>query len=141
MAAERLSMRKTREILRHKWLLGRGYREVARSVDVSLGAVWLAVQRATEAGLDWPAVEGMDDAVLEARVYAREARAGRSRPVPDCVRIDIERRRLGVTLELLHLEYMEQHPDGYSYTQFCEYYRRWLARQADLRIRLTAGGA
>src|SRR5437868_5813786 len=46
-------MRKTREILRHKWLLGRGYREVARSVDVSLGAVWLAVQRATEAGLDW----------------------------------------------------------------------------------------
>jgi transposase len=58
MATERLSMRKTREILRHKWLLGRGYREVARSVDVSLGAVWLAVQRATEAGLDWPAVEG-----------------------------------------------------------------------------------
>jgi transposase len=55
--------------------------------------------------------------------------AGRSRPVPDCARIDIERRRLGVTLELLHLEYVEQHPDGYSYTQFCEYYRRWLARQ------------
>jgi hypothetical protein len=83
MATERLSMRKTREILRHKWLLGRGYREVARSVDVSLGAVWLAVQRATEAGLDWPAVEGMDDAVLEARVYAREAmgRGGLSPPV------------------------------------------------------------
>jgi transposase len=129
MATERLSMRKTREILRQKWVLGRGYREVARSVQVSLGAVWLAVQRATEAGLDWPAVAGMDDAVLETRVYAREAMAGRSRPVPDCARIDVERRRLGVTLELLHLEYVEQHPDGYSYTQFCEYYRRWLARQ------------
>jgi hypothetical protein len=33
MATERLSMRKTREILRHKWLLGRGYREVARSLS------------------------------------------------------------------------------------------------------------
>jgi hypothetical protein len=129
MATERLSMRKTREILRHKWFLGRGYREVARSVGVSLGAVWLAVPRTTEAGLDWPAVEAMDDAALEAQVHTRDAMAGRSRPVPDCARIDIERRRLGVTLELLHLEYVEEHPDGYSYTQFCKYYRRWLARQ------------
>src|SRR5207245_1364212 len=35
----------------------------------------------------------------------------------------------GVTLELLHLEYLEQHPDGYRYTQFCEVYRRWLQRR------------
>jgi transposase len=34
-----------------------------------------------------------------------------------------------VTLELLHLEYLEQHPDGYRYTQFCECYRRWLKRR------------
>jgi transposase len=30
---------------------------------------------------------------------------------------------------LLHLEYLEQHPDGYRYTQFCEIYRRWLKRR------------
>src|SRR5437868_5813784 len=30
-----------------------------------------------------PAVKGMDDAVLEAREYAREAMAGRSRPVAE----------------------------------------------------------
>jgi transposase len=29
----------------------------------------------------------------------------------------------------LHLEYLEQHPGGYLYTQFCEYYRRWLKRR------------
>ena len=29
-----------------------------------------------------------------------------------------------MTLELLHLEYLDQHPTGYRYTQFCEYYRR-----------------
>src|SRR5208283_582691 len=28
----------------------------------------------------------------------------------------------------LQIEYVEQNPDGYSYTQFCEYYRRWLSR-------------
>ena len=49
--------------------------------------------------------------------------------MPDCAWIDTERRRAGVTLELLHLEYLEQQPDGYRYTQFCEIYRQWLSRQ------------
>ena len=128
MATERLSMRKTREILRHKWVLGLGYREVASSVDVSVGGVWLVVDRAKKAGLDWPAVEALDDAALEARLHARALEAGPTRPIPDCARVDLERRRVGVTLELLHLEYVEQNPDGYGYSQFCEYYRRWLSR-------------
>ena len=34
-----------------------------------------------------------------------------------------------MTLELLHLEYLEQQPDGYQYTQFCEHYRQWLRRR------------
>jgi transposase len=129
MATERLSMRKTREILRHKWVLGLGYRDVANSVDVSLGAAWLVVDRATKAGLDWAAVEALDDAGLEARVHTLDLEAGRTRPLPDCALIDLERRRVGVTLELLHMEYLERNPDGYGYTQFCEYYRRWLGRQ------------
>ena len=39
------------------------------------------------------------------------------------------RQRKDVTLELLHHEYLEQHPDGYRYTQFCEHYRRWCKRR------------
>jgi transposase len=34
-----------------------------------------------------------------------------------------------VTLQLLHLEYLERHPDGYHYTQYCELYRQWLRRR------------
>jgi len=37
MATERLSMRKTREILRQKWELSRTHREIAASVGQSLG--------------------------------------------------------------------------------------------------------
>jgi transposase len=29
----------------------------------------------------------------------------------------------------LHLEYLEQHPNGYRYTKFCEVYREWLERR------------
>jgi hypothetical protein len=40
-----------------------------------------------------------------------------------------ELRRAGVTLELLHLEYLREHPDGYRYTAFCDHYRKWLDRR------------
>ena len=117
MATERLSMRKSREILRLKWSLGRSHREVARSLAVSCGVVAETVRRARQAGLDWPAVEALNDELLEGRLYPGEAEGSRSRkrPLPDCAAIDLERRRPGVTLELLHLEYLEQRPDGYRY--------------------------
>ena len=130
MATERLSMRHTREILRQKWVLRRSHREVARSLGISNGAVGTTVLRAQTAGLDWTQVEGLPDEALEARLYGRPEVAGqRGRPWPDCVWIHAERRKPGVTLELLHLEYLEQHPAGYRYTQFCEIYRRWLKRR------------
>ncbi|MBU4455784.1 IS21 family transposase [Patescibacteria group bacterium] len=138
MATERLSMRKTREILRLKWCLGRSHREVSRSLGVSFGAVARTVSRAQEAGLGWPGVQGLNDEELERRLYPGEGGGGisRSRFLPDCAAIDLERRKPGVTLELLHLEYLEKHPDGYRYTQFCEIYRRWLKRRG-LTMRQT----
>ena len=88
MATERLSMRKTREILRLKWSLGRSHREVARSLAVSCGAVAGTVRRARKAGLDWPAVEALNDKQLEGRLYPGEAEGSRSRkrPLPDYTR-------------------------------------------------------
>ena len=124
MATERLSMRRIREILRHKWAVGCSHREVAASLGVSVGAVSAAEQRARAAGLDWPSVEALDDEALEARLYGTTV-AERRRPLPDPVWIHTERKRPGVTLELLHHEYLERHRDGYAYTQFCEHYRRW----------------
>src|SRR5437667_7378849 len=129
MATERLSMRQTREILRQKWSLGRTHREVAQSLRISTGAVGTTVLRARAAGLDWAQVDTLSDDVLHARVYGPPTPPTHHRAVPDCAYLHAERRRPGVTLELLHLEYLEQHPDGYRYTQFCEIYRRWLGRR------------
>src|SRR2546426_9429633 len=94
-------------------------------------ALPISLRRAREAGLDWPGVDGMTDDALEAALYRRPAVAGPrgTRPQPDCVYLPTERRQPGVTPELLHLEYLEQHPDGYRYTQFCDLYRRWLGRR------------
>lgn len=127
-------MRKLREILRQKWVLGRSHRAVAQSAGVSPGAVAKVAGRAEEAGLGWSDIEALSDGELEARLYGARASATGARPKPDPVWIHVERKKLGVTLELLHLEYLERHPDGYRYTQFCEHYRQWLKRRG-LRMR------
>ena len=129
MAGQRLSMRKTREILRQKWCLGRSHREVARSLGKSVGAISATLRgrprRGSTGRRSWP----LSDEALDARLYGAPAGGDRSRFLPDFAAVHAERKRPGVTLELLHLEYLEQHPDGYRYTQFCEYYRRWLKRR------------
>jgi len=70
----------------------------------------------------------VSDEALEARLYP--VKVGKAeRPLPDFAYVHVERREPGVTLELLHLEYVERKPDGYRYTQFCDYYRAWLKRR------------
>jgi transposase len=122
-------MRQIREILRQKWALGQSHRAVAASLRISNGTVGSTVLRARAAGLDWAQVERLTDEVLEARVYGPPTAPTHHRVVPDCAYLHVERRKAGVTLELLHLEYLEHHPDGYRYTQFCEFYRRWCKRR------------
>ena len=141
MATERLSMRHTREILRQRLTLGRSHRAIAQSLGVSHGAVGTTVLRAQAAALDWVQVQALTEDALEGRLYGRREVAGRrGRPEPDCATLHAERRKPGVTLELLHLEYLEQHPDGYRYTQFCERYRRWLQRRGLTMRQVHQGG-
>lgn len=137
---ERLFMRKLREILRQKLALHQSHREVAASLFVSIGVVTAVIRRAECAGLSWDAVQRLNDREIEERLYGPPRVVGGERPLPDPAYIHVERRRAGVTLQLLHLEYLEQHPDGYGYTQFCEYYRRWLnARGLTMRQEHKAG--
>ena len=130
MATERMAMRKIREVLRLRWQVRLTVREAARALGVSLGVVSKMGARATTAGLTWELVEGLDDAALEERLYGRPVALTAERARPDPVYLHTELRRAGVTLELLHLEYLEQHPEGLRYTAFCDAYRRWRAKVA-----------
>jgi transposase len=128
MAADRLSMRQLKEILRQKWVLERTHREIAQSVGVSAGSVGGAVSRATRAGLTWAAIETMSEEALRVRLYGPCDGRRCDRARPDCAYLHAERAKPGVTLELLHLEYLEKHPGGLGYTQFCDDYRKWVRR-------------
>jgi transposase len=134
MATPRLPMKNIREILRQKWVLHRTHRDIASSKTIGLGTISKITDAAKRAGLTWEAVQALSDEELEERVYGTPATANATKALPDFAAIHVERRRPGVTLELLHLEYLEQHPDGYRYTQFCDHYRAWL-KQRKLTMR------
>ena len=130
MARTRVPMRKTREILRLKWVAQRSHREAARSLGVSAGTVAAAVGRARARALTWEAVEALSDDAVERLLYGpKAAEIAGSRPEPNLAWLHQELRRPGVTLELLHVEYLAVHPTGDRYSAFCGRYRRWRARQ------------
>ena len=140
MATERLAMHQAREILRQKLTLKRSHRDVMHSVGVSMGTVSGVMVRATALGLDWAAVEALDDEALEVRLYGPRCATRETRPLPDAPALHVELRRPGVTLQLLHLEYLERHPEGYRYTKFCDVYRAWLERRAPTMRQVHVAG-
>jgi hypothetical protein len=76
MPTERLSMRKTKEILRLKWQHGRSHREIARALAVGVGTPSYVAKRATAAGLtSWEAVAALSDEELDRRLFTEQPRS------------------------------------------------------------------
>jgi transposase len=129
MAQERLSMRKVREVLRLKWECRQSNRAIARSCRLAHSTVGEYLDRARAAGLSWPLPVDLDDDQLEQLLFPPTPSVStRQIPCPDWSRVHTELRRKGVTLRLLWLEYREDYPQGYGYSQFCELYRGWAKR-------------
>ncbi len=126
MSQVRLSMRKIEEILRLKYEAGLSHRAIARSCSLSPSTVSEYVTHAKAAGLSWPLPKGISGEELEQLLFPRrEPSSGRRIPQPDWAAVHRELRRKGVTLSLLWVEYRQEHPDGYGYSQFCYHYRTW----------------
>jgi transposase len=90
------------------------------------------VRRAASAQIkSYAQAKALGEDVLEAKLYPENAttQSGVARAEPDCAWIHRERARPGVTLALLHLEYLEANPGGYQYTAFCDRYRAFQKRR------------
>ncbi len=140
MPRKPLSMRKIKEILRLKQA-GLTDRQIGQSLSLSHTTVSTYLQRAEDAGVSGPLAEGMEESQLQTLLgNASSQPSSPSRPLPDMNYLHQELKRKGVTRQLLWEEYRSQHPDGYGYTQFCEYYSRWKQQLSPvLRQRYLAG--
>jgi transposase len=105
--ANRITMRRIREVLRLKHECALPNARIAAALGIAKGSVANYLAAATAAGLTHGEAQALDDAALNARlhpqryVYAQFA-------VPDFGAIHRELRRKGVTLQLLWEEYRAQ---------------------------------
>jgi len=137
LPSERLSMRKIQEVLRLRYALGLGQRQISRSCSIGQATVHGYLKRAQQAGITWPLPEGWDDARLEEALFGPSP--GRvyenHKSVPDFAQLHQElQTHRHLTLQLWWEEYHQNHPDGYSYTRLCELYQRW-RRHLDVVLR------
>jgi transposase len=128
-------MRKIKDVLRLKFDAQLSHQQIATALGLSKGVITKYVGLATAAGLDWAAIQDIEEVVLEQRLFvAREC--PRDHAQPDYANLHRELQRKGVTLTLLWEEYRAEFADRhtYSYSQFCENYRQF-ARQLKRSMR------
>ena len=125
-------MRKVKEVLRLRYELGLGQRQIARSCSLGLGTVHDYLSRAERASMKWPLPEDWDEARVVAELFssATPPTRGPDKELPDFAAIQEQRQKhRHLTLQLLWEEYRQVHPEGYLYSRFCELYQRWRRTQ------------
>ena len=122
-------MRKIKDVLRLKLDALLSHEQIAGSLGISKGVVAKYVGLAAAAGLTWPDAQACDEITLERRLLASPQRP-QAHVQPDYGRSHQELRRKGMTLMLLWEEYRADHAEDqtYSYSQYCDNYRRFTKR-------------
>ncbi len=136
----KLSMCKISEILRQRHELKRCYRDIGQSLTISISTINDYLIRARAAGISWPLPEGMDEQALHDKLFLPATRIGVDRPLPDWEMVHRERRKKGMTLQLLWREYRDSHADGLGYTQFCDRYRTYAKTLSPVMKQLHKAG-
>jgi transposase len=125
MANRKLTMRKIKEILRLKWALKLSDRQTGQSVNIAHSTVGEYLKRAERAGLDWETVKTLGEDELNSKLFPPVLKNKSDRPQPDWKEVEKDMQGKHVTLMLLWKAYIDQHPEGYGYSHFCQKYRRW----------------
>ena len=135
MPAKRLSMRKTREILRLRIEKDLSNRAIGRACSISHPSVEEYIRRFICSGLPWPLPEDLDDRTIQAKLFPdRPTASERAGQMPDMKYLHRELRRPCVTLYMLWEEYQKENPNGYRKSRFYYHYRTW-AKTLNLTMR------
>lgn len=119
------SMKKIRELLRliHE---GLSQRKAATCACISRTAAQDILFKARFHKLNWPLDESYTDEVLYNILYKKNSDKNLiNKKNPNWQEVQKELLKKSLTLKLLWMEYKEEFPDGYQYTQYCDMFRKW----------------
>ena len=123
----RISMRKIREMLRLYEQCGLSNRQIARALNISRPVVRQYLTNFKESGLSYATITTMsDDELMRILQKKKKEKSEKYRILSEKFNyFTKELKKPGVTLELLWQEHRAQHPQGYSYSQFCYHFQVW----------------
>ena len=142
MARKRIGMQNIREIIRYHVTTDLSERQIARALQVSRAVVGKYLRAFAGSGLGWQEVAQMADSALIAQLEGlkKEPKSTRYRQLSEKFPgLLAELKKKGVTLQLLWEEYLQEHPDGYQYTQFCYHFQAWRNNEVRMHIEHKAG--
>ncbi len=127
MSQRRISMRKIREIIRLHEMSNLSQRQISQALGMSRPVVKDYIIKVISLGLGFKDIENMPDETLLNILDANkpsdnERHKFLTEKFPYFVK---ELKRIGVTRQILWEEYMQENPDGYSYSQFCYHFQIW----------------
>lgn len=118
-------MRRIRDVLRLANELNMSQRQIESSLNISRASIADYLIRAQHAGLPWPLPLNMGDAELEQLLFPVARQQESRKPEPDWSAVHEALKQKGSTLQVLHGEYMAEHPAGMAYSHFCNRHRRF----------------
>ena len=142
MARKRINVKKIREILRFKETSDMSDRKIARALNISRPVVAQYVSDFRATGLTYQDIKEMPDSQFLALFEKqRSQKSSKYEQISELFPYFVtELKRTGVTLMILWEEYRIEHPDGYSYSQFCYHFQVWRnASKVTMHIEHKAG--
>lgn len=122
-----IDIKKIKTILSFKFEAKLSNRDIAKRLLISAGSVSHIVNRFIPLDIAWPLPETISDEQFYQMLHPEKIL---KRVMPDHANMDIELRRKGVTKQLLWEEYQSTAPENaYSYSQYCDSYRKWKSQQ------------
>lgn len=132
-------MRRIKETLRLSFDGKMNQSQVSRALSLARSTVQDYLKRFSQQGMRWEDVVHLSDEELGRLLFPKETDKPR-RAMLDFDYIHNELKRPGVTLQLLWEEYISGQPDGYRYSQFCKYYRKWQKKLKTWMRQIHVGG-
>lgn len=126
MPQKRITVKKSKEIIRLHIQAELSRRQIALAMNVSRPVVSRTISRWEESGLVWDDLENTRDSDFHQSLYPRSKPPGKAEQLIELFpHFTRELKQTGVTLQLLWEEYIRENPDGLKYTQFCFHFQRW----------------
>ena len=132
---EKITMKRVNEILRLRFESKMSIRRSAKLVGVSNSTASQYCKSFEELNMEIKEFLSLNETKQEELLFAKTKTTTKSKnhkkPLPDVAHIHEElkkHKKDNLTLKLLWEEYKQEHPNGYGYTQFGDYYRRYKKR-------------